>query len=153
MRLLLAIYRFIGRWPALRQLVNRLINPAFLVGVVAVVLDDDGKVVLFHHTYRHRFPWSLPGGWLKRGEDPQAALAREIREESKLEIEILRPLIALTEQVYPNFETIYLARLTGGTFAPSYEVDRIGRFTADDLPPLRDYQRELILSILRETQP
>lgn len=148
-RVMLRLWKFCGCWPALQRLILRLVNPAFLVGVVAVIFDDDGKVVLFHHTYRRRFNWSLPGGWLKRGEDPAAALKREVHEETTLEVEVIAPLKVVTLEIAPHFEVIYLAHLTGGEFRPSAEVDAIGRFTADDLPPLNPYQRELVLAALR----
>ncbi len=147
-RLLLRVWKFCGRWPALQRWILRLVNPAFLVGVVAVIFDDAGRVVLFHHTYRRQFNWSLPGGWLKRGEDPARALAREVHEETTLKVEVLAPVKAVALEVAPQFEVIYLARLTGGEFHPSAEVDAVGRFTADDLPPLKPYQRELVLAAL-----
>ncbi|MCW5771815.1 MAG: NUDIX domain-containing protein [Rhodospirillaceae bacterium] len=48
-------------------------------GVRAVVLGPDGRLLLVKHTY-DRF-WYLPGGGMKRGEEAEAALARELREE------------------------------------------------------------------------
>jgi ADP-ribose pyrophosphatase YjhB (NUDIX family) len=110
-----------------------------------VIFDDERRVVLFHHTYRRRYEWSLPGGWMDRGEEPAEALAREIREESSLTVEVGKPLTALAGPVAPNFEVVYRARLTGGTFRPSAEVDRLEAFAATALPELKPYQRELIL--------
>jgi 8-oxo-dGTP pyrophosphatase MutT (NUDIX family) len=48
-------------------------------GVRALVLGPDGRVLLVKHTY-DRY-WYLPGGGVRRGESPEAALARETREE------------------------------------------------------------------------
>jgi len=144
LKFLLRIWKFLGRLPALQRFIIGLFHPKFLVGVVAVVRNDQGRVMLFHHTYRSHFAWSLPGGWLKRGEDPADAVVREIKEESDLDVEIVRPLASIATAVHPNFEVIYLARLTGGTFRPSHEVDEVGYFTAADLPDLKPYQRELI---------
>ena len=142
---LLRIWKFLGRWPALQRFLLRLLNDSFMIGIVAVVLDQQDRVVLFHHSYRRRFPWGLPGGWLRRGEEPDQALIREIKEETGLDAEILRPLTAIAEPVKPDFEVIYLARVIGGTFRPSVEVDEIGYYTVDNLPPLKPYQKELIL--------
>ena len=140
------LWKALGRWPWIQQLILRLLNPRFLVGVVGLEFDDRGRVLLFHHTYRRRYPWSLPGGWLRRGEDPPEGLAREFREETSLQIEALAPLAAFARSVYPNFEVIYRARVVGGEFRPSREVDGMEYFELDRLPEMNGYQRELILA-------
>jgi 8-oxo-dGTP pyrophosphatase MutT (NUDIX family) len=48
-------------------------------GVRAVVRGQDERILLVKHTY-DRY-WYLPGGGRKKHEDPQAAIARELREE------------------------------------------------------------------------
>lgn len=48
-------------------------------GVQAIPLTPDGRLVLVRLRYSRG--WHLPGGGLKRGEDPAAALLRELREE------------------------------------------------------------------------
>jgi len=144
LNVLLAIWRQLGRWPALQRFLLRRLNPTFLVGVVAVVFDAQGRVLLFHHTYRRQWDWSLPGGWLRRGEEPADAVAREIKEETSLEVEVLGPLAATALPVAPNFEVIFRGRLRGGVFRPSAEVDRIEWFDLDDLPDIKPYQEALI---------
>jgi 8-oxo-dGTP pyrophosphatase MutT (NUDIX family) len=49
-------------------------------------LFNDGQVLLVRHTYGPR-EWELPGGGLRRGEDPFSAIQRELREELGVEIE------------------------------------------------------------------
>lgn len=59
--------------------------------VGAVVFDDDGRLLLIQ---RANPPaeglWSLPGGRVEPGEPAQQAIRREVREETGLEIEIIR---------------------------------------------------------------
>lgn len=60
---------------------------------VAVVLDDAGDNVLL--TWRHRFVpdvwnYELPGGIVEDGEDPAAAIRREVLEETGHEVDDLR---------------------------------------------------------------
>jgi 8-oxo-dGTP pyrophosphatase MutT (NUDIX family) len=45
-----------------------------------------GEVLLVRHTYGPP-SWELPGGGVHRGEEPLAAIARELREELGLEID------------------------------------------------------------------
>lgn len=53
-----------------------------------------GDEVLFLHRVRPPIIWVPPGGRVKAGEDPYAALQREIREETTLEqVDIVAPCI------------------------------------------------------------
>jgi len=60
------------------------------VEVVAAVMMRDGKILIGQRkrSGRHPLKWEFPGGKVEPGEDPRAALARELREELSLEAEI-----------------------------------------------------------------
>lgn len=57
------------------------------VEVVAAVLMSDGKILIGQRKRggRHPLKWEFPGGKVEPGEDPRAALARELREELDVE--------------------------------------------------------------------
>jgi ADP-ribose pyrophosphatase YjhB (NUDIX family) len=61
-----------------------LANPKFNFGAVGVFFAPDGRVLLLKHVYRSRYPWALPGGFLRRGEAPESGVLRELREETGL---------------------------------------------------------------------
>jgi 8-oxo-dGTP pyrophosphatase MutT (NUDIX family) len=44
------------------------------------LVEHEGRLLLIRHTYGS-MEWDLPGGGAKRGEPPEAAAAREVREE------------------------------------------------------------------------
>jgi 8-oxo-dGTP pyrophosphatase MutT (NUDIX family) len=52
---------------------------------VTGALVCDGRLLLVRHTYGSAL-WELPGGNVRRGEDPPAALARELGEELGVEV-------------------------------------------------------------------
>ena len=72
-----------------------------IVGVGAVIVDE-GKVVLVkrrHEPLAGR--WSLPGGTLEVGETLKAAVIREMREETGLEVEV-GPLLEVFDRIIPD---------------------------------------------------
>jgi ADP-ribose pyrophosphatase YjhB (NUDIX family) len=88
--------RLLRRTPLIQTVLRRvagLLSARFTVGVVGVVLDDEGRILLLEHVFHPRRPWGLPGGWLEAGEPPQEGVRREIVEETGLEVEVLRPLL------------------------------------------------------------
>jgi ADP-ribose pyrophosphatase YjhB (NUDIX family) len=53
------------------------------LGVRAVVVDAEGRVLLIEHTYVRG--WHLPGGGVERGETAETAVVRELQEEAGVE--------------------------------------------------------------------
>jgi len=56
-----------------------------LVGCSVMLFDPQGRILLVRHSYGHG-RWGLPGGAVKRGEDPAEAIRRELREEVGCEL-------------------------------------------------------------------
>ena len=54
------------------------------IGVRCIIHDDAGSVMLVRHTYVSG--WHLPGGGVNVGETCEAAVIREVAEESNMEI-------------------------------------------------------------------
>ena len=64
----------------------------FLVGQKCVVYNEEGKVLLLKRSDKVSGSgrWSLIGGGLEEGEDPQEAIKREAREEAQIELSNIR---------------------------------------------------------------
>jgi 8-oxo-dGTP pyrophosphatase MutT (NUDIX family) len=66
---------------------------------VKCVLTRDGEVLLVRHTYGPTPRWELPGGGVKRNEEPLAAARRETREELGVDVAEWRFLGDLFERI------------------------------------------------------
>jgi ADP-ribose pyrophosphatase YjhB (NUDIX family) len=100
-----------------------LLNAKFVVGVTGVVWNGAGEVLLLEHAFRSRYPWALPAGWIRRHEPPAAALVREVREETGLDV-VVDGLLAANAFELPRLDVVYVCRVHGGTLRPSAETPR-----------------------------
>jgi ADP-ribose pyrophosphatase YjhB (NUDIX family) len=126
------------------NMLQRLLLPHFRVGVVGIILNEEGRVLLLRHTYRNRFPWGLPTGFLETREQPAAALRREIREESGLEVELHAVWRTYTEPDRPHVNIVFQGTAGGGRFVASTEVSAAEFFDFGELPPLMPDQRRIL---------
>jgi ADP-ribose pyrophosphatase YjhB (NUDIX family) len=105
----------------LRELMARRQSPPRPIPTVgALIYDDHGRLLMIRtHKWSHK--WGIPGGKIRHGEPAIAALRREIREETALEIDDIH-LVMVQDSIHsPEFITPqhfillnYLARATGG---------------------------------------
>ena len=73
------------------------------IEVVAAVIRSGGKILATQRGYgKWKDWWEFPGGKIEDGEDPKAALVREIREELSAEIAVGEKLCTI-EWDYPEF--------------------------------------------------
>lgn len=73
------------------------------VKVVAAIIIHDNKIFVTQRGYgEFKDGWEFPGGKIEPGETPQEALAREIKEELDIEIEV-KDFLETVEYDYPEF--------------------------------------------------
>ena len=151
-RLLLRIWRWLPMPARLRWGLTWLVTSKFLVGVLAVIFDDRGRVLLLKHTYRPDYPWGLPGGWLKRGEGAAEGIERELLEETGFVVRAKQPLMVGGDSVYPRLDLVFSCQYESGTFRPSAEVSEARFFDPEALPAeMEPYLRTIVALALPTT--
>ncbi|MHA1537349.1 MAG: NUDIX domain-containing protein [Alphaproteobacteria bacterium] len=142
-RILARIWRLGGR--RFRWRVLWLLNPTFFVGGAGVVLDDAGRILLLQPRFWRAGSWGIPGGIAKRGETLEQTFAREVREETGLEIGDIA-LVRVVSSFRLHLEIHFCARVTGGTLVLDRSEILAGEFFApDNLPEgLKQDHRETI---------
>ena len=96
-----------------------------LVAVGAVIEDNRGRILLVKHKKERggywQGKWICPGGELEFGEEIKEGIKREVKEETNLEIELVRPLVPFDRIVKSDERTSlhviyidYIAKLLGG---------------------------------------
>jgi 8-oxo-dGTP pyrophosphatase MutT (NUDIX family) len=106
------------------------------LGVRAVVIDGEGRVLLVQHSYAPG--WLLPGGGVERGETAYDAVRREVQEEAGIVIEgepRLHGLYANHQQFMGDHLACFVIRTyRQEPFAPTREIAAAQFFATDALP-------------------
>lgn len=108
-----------------------------------MIFDEQGRVLLFKHTYR-KFEWGIPAGNLEYGEQPEKAVVREILEETGMQIRVQKLLLADSSKYDHHVSLIYLCKIIAGEFKESLEISEMKYFDVDDLPPMLFAEKVLI---------
>lgn len=124
-------------------------NPVPTVDVI--LRDDEGRVLLI----RRRNPppgWALPGGFVDYGETLEAAAVREAREETSLEVELVRQFHTYSDpRRDPRLHTVsvvFLARVVGGTLQAADDAADAAFFAPDGLPEQMAFDHRSIIEDL-----
>lgn len=125
-------------------LAAKILRPRFRAAVAAVIFDEQGRILIFRHTYR-KFEWGLPAGGLEHHEQPADAIVREFYEETGMKIEIEKMLTAVSAREDHHISLIYLCRIVSGEFKESHEIAEMKYFRLDELPAMMlNAEKELI---------
>ena len=95
-----------------------------VVGVGAFVIDGPRVLVVKRGRPPGEGLWSVPGGRLEPGETLAQAVAREVREETGLTVEV-GPFVCVIERFGDDFHFVildYLARVAAGTLAAASDA-------------------------------
>ena len=111
------------------------VHPSPRTGVAVIAFDGQGRVLLARHSYGPPV-WTLPGGGIDRGELPEQAAVREIREELGCGLADLVLVEVDERQVAGSLDRqhVFAARLVGEPVADMREITAIAWTDPEDLP-------------------
>ena len=93
---------------------------------VTGILIEDNKILLVKQKISDKRNWSLPGGKLEQGETIEQGIIREMKEETGLDVEIIRLLYLCDVSVSDNtllHITFLLKRVAGNIVLPTNEFE------------------------------
>jgi 8-oxo-dGTP diphosphatase len=104
----------------------------------AVVIERDGKLLFGRRGPGTRAPglWSFPAGFVERGEQVEAAAAREALEETGLSVRLGTLIGLFSEQGETVVLAVYIASVEHGEPVAGDDLTEIAWFSPDELPEL-----------------
>lgn len=143
--------RLLRRRPWLMVVARRIwqwTRPRVTMGVVGVVMNASGQILMVEHVFHPYTPWGLPGGWVERREDPRDTLQREMQEELSLAIEV-GPVLAVETVERGHLDLAYLCIPRGEVGALSFELLNYRWCDPADLPHTHAFHRRAIQAAQR----
>jgi ADP-ribose pyrophosphatase YjhB (NUDIX family) len=116
---------------------------------VDIIIELDGRGIVLIRRANPPYGWALPGGFVDYGESLEEAARREAREETSLEVDLIRQLGAYSapdrDPRHHTISVVFVAKASGEPRAAS-DAQEIGLFSEGNLPGELAFDHRKILA-------
>lgn len=103
--------------------------PKHIISAATIVINEKNEILLIKGPRRG---WEMPGGQVEEGESLKEAAIRETKEESGIDIEVLK-FCGVFQNVSGSIcNTLFLAKPIGGKLTTSSESIEVGFFPIEE---------------------
>ncbi|MGV3464912.1 MAG: NUDIX hydrolase [Heyndrickxia sp.] len=128
-------------------------EPKHFVSASAVVLNDEGKILLIRGPKRG---WEQPGGQVELGESIEEAVKREVKEETGIDIDVTK-FCGIYQNLKANVcATCWFGKAIGGKPRTSSESLEVGFYTIEEALEMitwPTFKERILKSLNQEEQP
>jgi 8-oxo-dGTP diphosphatase len=143
--------RAFGRLPRrVRRVLIHWGAPSFSVGAMCVIERDDGDLLLVRQSYRDG--WGVPGGLLRRREEPAVGAVREAEEEIGVVVDLQGEPVVIIDVRVRRIDVVFRCRIrppVPDVVAPaSVEIAEVRWFPRGSLPRMQRETAEALRRVL-----
>ncbi|RIX50274.1 NUDIX domain-containing protein [Paenibacillus nanensis] len=127
--------------------------PKHIVSAAAIVLNERNEILLIKGPKRG---WEMPGGIVEEGESLKDAAIRETKEESGIDIEVIKFCGVFQNVSRCICNTLFLGRPVGGKLTTTPESLEVGYFPVDEALEMitwNTFRQRIELCLQEERQP
>lgn len=129
------------------------VPPKHIISAATIVVNDKNEILLIKGPKRG---WEMPGGQVEEGESIRDAAIRETKEESGIEVEIVR-FCGIFQNVKKSIcNTLFLAKHIGGELTTSSESLEVGFFPIEqalEMVTYSNFRERIELCLDESSQP
>jgi len=104
----------------------------YTIGAFGIIQNEQGEILLCHR--RDKDLWNLPGGRVEIGESPWAAVVREVKEETGLNVKIEKFLGVFSKPEKPDIVFSFSCKVISGELTLNEEAREIKYFKINNFP-------------------
>ena len=127
--------------------------PRHFVSAATIVINDENEILLIKGPLRG---WEMPGGIVEEGESLKEAAIRETKEESGIDIEVVK-FCGIFQNVDRSIcNTLFLAKAIGGEPTTSAESLEVGFFPikrALEMVTIKNFRQRIEYCLDENTHP